>query len=39
MTHYVPGAVGSKWANPFKVEKFGREECLMEYKNYILESK
>ena len=19
MTHYVPGAVGSKWANPFKV--------------------
>ena len=24
MTHYVPGAKGSKWANPFKVDKYGR---------------
>ena len=24
MTHYVPGAVGSKWANPFKVDQYGR---------------
>ena len=23
MIHYVKGAVGSKWANPFKVEKHG----------------
>lgn len=36
MTHYVPGAVGSKWANPFKVDKHGtREECLIKYENYV----
>ena len=24
MTYYVPGAIGSKWANPFKVNVHGR---------------
>jgi hypothetical protein len=24
MTHYVAGAKGSKWANPFKVDKHGK---------------
>ena len=23
MTYYVPGATGSKWANPFKVDAHG----------------
>jgi len=36
MSFYVPGAVKSKWANPFSVKKYGREECLRLYKNYIL---
>jgi hypothetical protein len=35
MTHYVPGAVGSKWANPFKVDKFGREGCLRKYEEHV----
>lgn len=36
MTYYVPGAVGSKWRNPFSVKKYGRDECLRRYKEYIL---
>lgn len=28
MVHYVKGAVGSKWQNPFKVDKYG--ECLLD---------
>lgn len=35
MSHYVPGAVGSKWANPFKVDKYGREGCLKQYEEYV----
>jgi hypothetical protein len=35
MTFYVPGAVGSKWANPFKVDKYGREGCLRKYEENI----
>jgi hypothetical protein len=35
MTHYVPGAVGSKWANPFKVDKYGREDCLRRYEEHV----
>ena len=35
MTHYVPGAVGSKWANPFKVDKYGRDGCLKRYEEHI----
>ena len=34
MTVYVPGAVGSKWKNPFNVKK-GRLECINMYKEYI----
>ena len=28
----------SKWANPFSVEKYGREKALEMYENYIRES-
>ncbi len=35
MTHYVKGAVGSKWANPFKVDQGGREECVNKYEMYV----
>lgn len=35
MSHYVNGAVGSKWANPFKVDKFGRDGCIQRYEEYI----
>ncbi|CAF0971321.1 unnamed protein product [Brachionus calyciflorus] len=36
MTYYVPGAKGSKWANPFKVDKYGRDGCLQKYEEYVL---
>lgn len=36
MTHYVPGAVGSKWGNPFIAKKLGRDECCKMYRDYIL---
>jgi hypothetical protein len=36
MSHYVPGTVASKWANPFKVEDHGRDGCIQKYKEYIL---
>lgn len=35
MTVYVKGAEGSKWANPFKVDKYGRDECIQRYEAYI----
>lgn len=35
MTHYVPGAVGSKWQNPFKVDKHGRDRCTEMYREYL----
>ncbi|XP_062602325.1 uncharacterized protein LOC134264043 [Saccostrea cucullata] len=35
MTHYVPGAKGSKWGNPFKSKQCGREESVRKYKEYI----
>eukprot|EP00287_Rhodomonas_sp_CCMP768_P028793 CAMPEP_0202839628 /NCGR_PEP_ID=MMETSP1389-20130828/53247_1 /ASSEMBLY_ACC=CAM_ASM_000865 /TAXON_ID=302021 /ORGANISM="Rhodomonas sp., Strain CCMP768" /LENGTH=267 /DNA_ID=CAMNT_0049516125 /DNA_START=11 /DNA_END=813 /DNA_ORIENTATION=+ len=38
MSHYVPGANGSKWANPFPVKTHGRDGCLDKYKKYIEES-
>ena len=34
---YVPGAVQSKWANPFTVQKYGREECLNRYRTYAMQ--
>ena len=36
MVFYVKGAVASKWANPFSVKKYGRDECLKMYREYIL---
>ena len=33
---YVKGANKSKWCNPFTVKKYGREQCLQLYKEYIL---
>jgi hypothetical protein len=30
--HYVPGATTSVWANPFKVDKYGRDGCIQQYK-------
>uniref|UniRef100_K1QBM4 Transformation/transcription domain-associated protein n=1 Tax=Magallana gigas TaxID=29159 RepID=K1QBM4_MAGGI len=35
MTHYVRGATGSKWGNPFNAKKYGREECVRMYKEYV----
>jgi hypothetical protein len=32
---YVEGANGSKWKNPFSVEKYGRDKCLSMYEEYI----
>lgn len=36
MSFYVKGATQSKWANPYSVKKYGREECLKMYREYIL---
>jgi len=38
MSFYVPGANASKWANPFAVKKYGRDNCLSLYKDYILKN-
>lgn len=38
MSFYVKGATKSKWANPFNVKKYGRDECLKLYKQYIQDS-
>lgn len=35
MSFYVKGATQSKWANPYSVKKYGRDECLRLYKEYI----
>ena len=35
MTHYVKGATGSKWGNPFKAKKDGREERVRQYKEFV----
>lgn len=36
MTRYVPGAVGSKWGNPFASKKDSRDERCNRYREYIL---
>jgi hypothetical protein len=38
MTAYVKGAKKSKWANPFPVKQYSREECLQMYEKYIRNS-
>jgi hypothetical protein len=35
MTHYVKGAIGSKWANPFKVDINGRDDACDKYESYV----
>ncbi|XP_045180311.2 uncharacterized protein LOC123539663 [Mercenaria mercenaria] len=35
MTLYVPGAVHSKWHNPFKSKKLGKENCCKRFKEYV----
>ena len=32
---HVDGTEKSKWANPFSVKKYGRDQCLILYENYI----
>ncbi len=39
MIHYVHGAVGSKWANPFKTSKYGRMGCIEKYEEYLRNNK
>lgn len=36
--HYVAGATGSIWANPFKVDEYGRDACIQKFKEYLLQS-
>ena len=36
LSFYVKGAHKSKWANPFSIRKYGREECLKKYEEYII---
>jgi hypothetical protein len=33
--HYVEGAEKSKWHNPYPVQKYGREEALRLYEEYV----
>ena len=35
MEHYVKGARGSKWQNPFTVKRYGLEKCLQLYEEKI----
>lgn len=39
MTRFVPGAVGSKWQNPFKSKQIGRENSVKKYREHILTDK
>lgn len=39
MTLYVPGAVGSKWKNPFSAKKYGLDKCLQLYEEHLLSNK
>ena len=38
MSFYVPGAVKSKWSNSYSVKKYGRDECLQKYEEYLRNS-
>lgn len=38
MSFYVKGTFASKWANPYSVKKYGREEALQLYKTHIVSS-
>ena len=36
MEYYVPGARHSKWSNPFSVKKYGLNECLRLYREWVV---
>ena len=36
MTVYVPGALQSKWNNPFTVKKYGIEKSLQLYREWVI---
>ena len=38
MSYYVEGTNKSKWHNPYSAKKYGREECLVMFENYIKNS-
>lgn len=38
MSFYVPGAIKSKWHNPYTVKKYGLKECLRLYREHITNS-
>ncbi len=38
MTFYVPGAVGSKWKNPFALKKYTLPEALAKYEQHVRDS-
>lgn len=38
MEFYVPGTKKSKWHNPYSVKKYGLEECLRLYEEYLASS-
>ena len=38
MSFYVPGAIKSKWSNPFTAKKYGLASCLEKYEEYIRSS-
>ena len=38
MSFYVKGAKASKWCNPYSAKKYGREECLKLYRDYIIKN-
>ena len=35
MSHYVPGALGSKWGNPFIANIYGLDRCLEMYEDHV----
>lgn len=39
MSFYVKGTFESKWCNPFPAKKYGIDECLKLYKEYMLKNK
>lgn len=38
LSFYVPGATKSKWANPYSVKKYGRNQCLELYRKHLYDS-
>lgn len=39
MNFYVKGAIASKWKNPYSVKKYGINESLKLYEEYLLNNK